>query len=168
MPSLAATNLFRLCCWNLVLHSSVLQAVSPLVVNLPQWSDADTDARFINSSGRHDASKATSSERHRTRRRVELHSARMGSWTVRPTLHYESNKRDQYCVRILYRLVKIMLTLKLVGLGPANRSSNFWRTTVGEPYTSIKLAATHLCSSGNLSPMASVYPQEKSNPVMLT
>jgi hypothetical protein len=56
-----------------------------------------------------------------------------------------------------------MLTLKLVGL-----VLQIVLQTFGEPYISIKLATTVLCSNVNLSPMAYVYLQEKNNPLMLT
>jgi hypothetical protein len=60
-----------------------------------------------------------------------------------------------------YRVSQNYVNTWLGGSRPANRSANFSRNTVGEPYTSIKLATTLLCSSVNLSPMAYVYLQGK-------
>jgi hypothetical protein len=63
-------------------------------------------------------------------------------------------------------LVKIMLTLKLMGLV----LQIFRQTFEGlrKPYTSIKLTTTSHCSSVNLSLMEYAYLQEKNNSLMLT
>jgi hypothetical protein len=105
MLSLLAYNLFSFPCWSLVLHCPVFQAVRPPAVNLPQSVWRGTDARFINSSGRHDASKTT----------VVSDTAHDGaSSSTTPDceteqydqlyitdLHFQSNKHDQFRAVIL-------------------------------------------------------------------
>jgi hypothetical protein len=67
-----------------------------------------------------------------------------------------------------YRVSQNYVNIQIGGSRPANRCANFWLTTVGEPYSSIKPATTPLGSSVNLSPIAYVCLQEKNNPLMLT
>jgi hypothetical protein len=68
----------------------------------------------------------------------------------------------------MYTVSQNYVNTWLGGSRPADRSANFWLTTVGEPCTAIKPAAAPLCSSVDLSPMAYVCLQEKNNPLMLT